>query len=52
MSEPLAHEAGAARRRAAAGGAFGLFVLAAYGLETVRFTTTSIIVARIAWRLG
>jgi hypothetical protein len=32
--------------------AFGLFVLAAYGLETVRFTATSIIVARIGLALG
>ena len=32
--------------------AFGLFVLAAYGLETVRFTTTSIVVARIGLALG
>ena len=28
--------------------AFGLFVLAAYGMETVRFTPTSIVVARVA----
>src|SRR5687767_1345178 len=32
--------------------AFGLFVLAAYGLETVRFTTTSIIVARVGLVVG
>ena len=32
--------------------AFGLFVLAAYGLETVRFTTTAIVVARIGLVLG
>jgi hypothetical protein len=32
--------------------AFGLFVLAAYGMETVRFTTTSIVVARIGLVLG
>src|SRR5262245_15108948 len=32
--------------------AFGLFVLTAYGLETVRFTTTSIIVARVGLLAG
>ena len=32
--------------------AFGLFVLAAYGLESVRFTSTSIIVARVGLALG
>ena len=32
--------------------AFGLFVLAAYGLETVKFTTTSIIIARVGLALG
>src|SRR5678815_9363 len=31
---------------------FGLFVVAAYALETVRFTTTSIIVARIGLAAG
>src|SRR5687768_8046832 len=34
------------------GVAFGLFVLAAYGLETVKFTTTSIIVARVGLVVG
>jgi hypothetical protein len=32
--------------------AFGLFVLAAYGMQTLRFTSTSIIAARIALPLG
>jgi hypothetical protein len=32
--------------------AFGLFVLAAYGLEAVKFTTTSIIIARVALVVG
>ena len=32
--------------------AFGLFVVAAFGLETVRFTSTSIIVARVALVVG
>src|SRR5688500_20402362 len=32
--------------------AFGLFVLAAYGLEAVKFTTTSSIIARVAPVVG
>ena len=32
--------------------ALGLFFLAAYGLETVKFTTTSILLARVGLVLG
>ncbi len=32
--------------------AFGLFILAAFGMETVRFTSTSVIVARVGLAVG